>query len=102
MPLIAAARRGREVTTVADLYPTKTRLDLLREVLADNVIDGDISLNPLHHGHHVLVDPTVGRPHRRVCARIRELESAGWVELPDGTGIWQMTAAGYAVLDGAR
>lgn len=66
-----------------DLHPTKTRLALLREVAGGDVwqdSDGEsfIGAGP------------------RVTARMRELESAGWVRLLITN--WVVTTEGYTVL----
>lgn len=82
------------------LYPTRTRLDLLRAVDAQQVVDGDVSGDPDAQGEH-WVCPEFEDP-VRVTARIAELARAGWVELPDGHAIWRLTDAGRAVLDGAQ
>lgn len=81
------------------LYPTPTRLALLREVDARNVCDGSLHSDDRHEGQTLLVPVMHDEPIRRVTAAVREMESAGWVELPDGHAIWHLTAAGRAVLD---
>mgnify|MGYP002624149274 CR=1 FL=1 len=76
---------------MADLYPTPTRLALLRDVDAGRVADdtrGDAWL-------------TVGRSVARVTARVAALAAAGWIERPDQGAVWQLTPAGRAVLDAA-
>jgi len=84
---------------VTDLYPTKTRLALLRQVANSLVQSGyadDVLLFP--------DAPTSWEYSRKVTARIEELERAGWVtELhPDHPGCWWVpTEAGYAVLAAA-
>lgn len=75
---------------MADLYPTKTRLALLRDVDAGNVLDG------ITDDHVWLVDNP--EPPRKVCARMREMEAAGWVE--QGEPFWRLTDAGREVLGG--
>lgn len=60
------------------LYPTKTRLALLRAVAAGNVID----LPDDKHDAISTFDTTgaeEGEPARRVSARVDELARAGWV-----------------------
>lgn len=77
------------------LYATKTRVALLRDVLAGDVVEG-----PDEHGTiwTWLIDPPYAP--RKVSSRIRELRAAGWVEQ---VGIeWYLTAAGIAVLDAAE
>lgn len=82
----------------ADLYPTKTRLALLRQiansqVMTDLTHDGDgpapILLFP--------DAPTSWQDRVKVSARVDEMERAGWVR--DELGTWIPTEAGYAVLD---
>lgn len=84
---------------MTDLYPTKTRLQLLRDIAADNVVDG---LTDETDGHIWLLDIVTFDPPRKVTARVLELEHAGWVEQgPDGA-TWRLTAAGRAVLEAPR
>lgn len=73
------------------LYPTPTRLALLRDVEAGRVVG--------HLPYAVLLSPDA-RP-RHVPDRMRELKRARWVEQIDtevGEG-WRLTAVGQAVLD---
>jgi hypothetical protein len=79
---------------MAELYPTKTRLALLRAVLAENVVDG-----PDEHGqiHAWEIDPPYAP--RKVNSRINELKAAGWVAEHRNT--YRLTPAGRRVLDGA-
>lgn len=76
------------------LYPTPSRLALLAAVLAGDVVEG-----PDEHGTvwTWLIDPPY-KP-RKVQAKVRELEAAGWVELVEM--VWLVTPAGMAVLDAA-
>lgn len=76
---------------MSDLYPTPTRLALLRDVQAERItrrLGGSYDAN----GYSV-------------SARMIELRQAGWVQLVDLTGdfqyVWKLTDAGRAVLDGA-
>lgn len=69
------------------LYPTPTRLRLLREVDAEEIIRRS------DDGASVDLDGY------RVTAKVAELAAAGWVEL-DGS-VWRLTAAGREVLDAA-
>lgn len=76
------------------LYPTKTRVQLLRDVDAGLVMN-DIR-NQVIDGRVVLIAPKDGFE-QTVTARIAELEKAGWAE-EDEDGInWRLTAAGLAV-----
>jgi hypothetical protein len=81
-----------------DLYPTKCRLALLRAVDTGDVVEG-ITEDHLVGGavaHTFLLDEP-DEP-RKVDARVKEAERAGWVEL-DKTGVnWRLTDAGQAVL----
>jgi predicted transcriptional regulator len=81
------------MTDAPTLYPTKTRLDLLRAVENRRVFtangitvrrtDGDQNLN------------------RRCDAVVREMEAAGWVRLGN-TGTYELTDAGRDLLEAAR
>ena len=76
---------------MTDLYPTKTRLGLLRAV--DN---GRVKLS-----HSGAIIRASSYANRRADASTRELMQAGWVQLgPDG-GTYELTGDGRAVLDGA-
>jgi hypothetical protein len=80
---------------MADLHPTPTRLKLLRAVRAGDVLEG---INDEHT--YLLQHPD---PALKVCARIKEADAAGWVELPeDGAPLyWRLTEAGRKVLEEA-
>lgn len=85
----------------ADLYPTKTRLALLRQVANSQVIT-DIS--PEADDQDVIWlfpdAPTSWQWRTRVTARIREMEHAGWVTEGDHIGAtWYPTDTGYDVLE---
>ncbi len=80
-----------------DLYPTKTRLALLRHVAAG------IVYKHTHDG-----SSTTNAGFTRVTARIAEAEQAGWVELEEADHldtyplrVWRLTDAGRAILDQA-
>jgi hypothetical protein len=79
----------------ADLYPTKARLALLRDiangqVLTDITADDDVVL--------LFPDaPTSWQDRRRVTVRVRELEQAGWAETDPAGVTWQLTDAGLLV-----
>lgn len=88
---------------MSDLYPTKTRLLLLRDVA-----NGDCTRRRDYRGeeydHNSATD-------RTVTVRLAELERAGWVVLGKPCEpvsrypCWRLTPAGRAVLDahaGAR
>jgi hypothetical protein len=80
-----------DTATTRALYPTKTRLNLLRAVR-----DGWILDDP-RDGHTYWVDPP-DDPFR-VDARVREAERAGWIVLDVEDGInWHLADAGQAVL----
>lgn len=69
------------------LYPTKTRLVLLRDVAYGEITrdaDGD-SWNARHY---------------KMTSRIEELEQAGWIALEEGK-VWRPTGVGRAVLAAA-
>lgn len=85
---------------MSDLFPTKTRLALLRQVANSQVVT-DIVLDVDDQDVIWLFPdaPTSWQDHIRVTARIREMEHAGWVTTVDGVGMsWYPTDAGYAVL----
>jgi hypothetical protein len=78
------------------LYPTPTRLDLLHEVLAGNVIEG---ITEETDGATWLLDGEGGR--RKVTAAIEEMRRAGWVEPVEA--FYRLTGDGYRVLaEGSR
>lgn len=91
----------------AELFPTKTRLALLRQV-ANSQVMTDIS--PEADDQDVILlfpdAPTSWQDRVKVTARIREMEQAGWVTTVDNVGMsWYPTEAGFAVLaraDGRR
>jgi hypothetical protein len=90
---------------MSDLYPTKTRLALLRDVAGEH-----ITRNYFADGER----DTDGDGDK-VTARIAEAEKAGWVHLDDKVWTtinvfdggwwtlryWRLTDAGRALLDGA-
>jgi hypothetical protein len=84
---------------MSDLYPTPTRLALLRAVVA-----GEIWQNS--NGESVETDSDVlgvSDPVRRVTAAVHEQQRAGWIELVElkyGAKQWQLTDEGRAVLAG--
>jgi hypothetical protein len=80
----------------ADLYPTRARLALLRDVDDGKVSDSDDAAPVLDLGDDGFA---------RVADAIWTMRRAGWVELPPGTdepdepGTWRLTDAGRAVLE---
>jgi hypothetical protein len=83
----------------ADLYPTKTRLALLRQVANSQVMT-----DPTAEHHHVVLfpdAPDVWANRVTVTARIDELERAGWVVDNEAEVFWHPTEAGLAVLAAA-
>lgn len=85
-----------------DLYPTPTRLALLRQVANGQVCTDFMASIDTEGGDDVIVlfpdAPTAWSDRRRVTARIREMEAAGWVRELTG-GDWFLTDAGQALLD---
>lgn len=81
---------------MSDLFPTPTRLALLRDIDAGHVlVDTTVEKFTV-----VLFPdaPTSWQDRQTVTARVIELEVAGWAELAPWHG-WQLTDAGRAVLD---
>jgi hypothetical protein len=79
---------------VSDLYPTKTRLGLLRDAAAGRVRS--------EHGNIIATDSDGGR--RTVSAAVEELCVAGWLkpgEVRAARRQYDITDAGRALLDGA-
>lgn len=72
------------------LHPTPTRVALLREVAAGHI------LQPRPGGH------SRDMAGKRVTAAIADLAAAGWVERAPGCAVWDVTAAGRAVLEQAE
>jgi hypothetical protein len=79
------------MTEAPALYPTKTRLDLLRAVDYRRVFTAN----------GITVRRTEAGPNRRCDAVVREIEAAGWVRLGN-TGTYELTDAGRDLLEGAR
>jgi len=83
------------------LYPTKTRLALLRQVANSQVATGD-------DGHEVFAwpdAPTSWQDRVKVTARMDELVRAGWVttDEADGPGVWWLlTDDGRKILEDNR
>ena len=75
-----------------DLYPTRTRLDLLRAVAHGRVY--------LSTSGHVMRRGEGPMINRRCDAAIREQEKAGWVRLGADAGTYEPTDQGRALLDG--
>jgi hypothetical protein len=71
------------------LYPTKTRLRLLRDVKAGQVFRDSTGQS--------YISGTA-----KVTSAMYELEQAGWVHLgdhPSGMVVWKLTSAGHVVLE---
>lgn len=79
------------------LHPTPTRLELLDAVRRGDVFEG---LTEQFEGHTWdTTDAEYGHEAVKVDARIRELEQAGWVALPDDPPVvWQLTELGEQIL----
>lgn len=71
------------------LYPTPARILLLQDVRNGHVRDDENCAPQLHHDEGVA----------RVAEAIWLMRQAGWVELGDDD-VWQLTAAGEAILQG--
>lgn len=77
------------------LYPTPTRLALLREIDAENVTDG------AEDDETYLIDPDPPYDSRKVTARVDEMQRAGWCDLDDRRPyLWVLTQPGRDVLAG--
>lgn len=72
------------------LFPTPTRLGLLRDI-ADGKVADDAHLTPM-------LDLGDGM-RTKVSHGVWELSQAGWCQ-PTDTSAWELTDAGRAVLDG--
>lgn len=82
---------------MSELYPTKTRLALLRAVALGRVLDlPDEDRNRLESFD--TSDAEDGEPARRVTARVTELARAGWIACPNGV-TWGLTRAGRQILE---
>jgi hypothetical protein len=86
---------------VADLHPTKTRLELLRAVQRGQVFRYDYGF-----GYEPSFwEPTRGGKGLKVRDRIESMRIAGWVRFPGFPGEgprvcrWELTPAGKAVLE---
>lgn len=80
------------------LYPTKTRLGLLRDIAEDRVFT-DVTAE---HARIVFAPnaPDEWQTQQTVTSRVEELEREGWIE-EHGCSSWRLTDAGREVLDGA-
>lgn len=74
---------------MADLYPTKTRLALLRDIADGKVADDPDGTPMLHLG---------GGERTKVASATWELESAGWIYQAEGYTGWQIAPLGRDVL----
>lgn len=75
------------------LFPTKTRLELLRAIHAGDVVDGPDDRGGIHTWW---IDPPYAP--RKVNARTDEIRAAGWAE-SEGC-VWVLTERGHAILGG--
>lgn len=80
---------------MADLFPTKTRLDLLEAVR-----DGLVLTHPMDEEIYPLQDPD---PPHCVTERMRQMYRAKWVEPQEESGslAWELTDAGRETLEEA-
>ena len=79
------------------LYPTKTRLALLRAVDQADVIEG---ITDDTDGDTWMLFPPPDEP-RRVTARVMEALGAGWVTLHADGVTWRLTDTGRQILAAA-
>jgi hypothetical protein len=82
-----------------NLYPTPTRIQLLRDI-ANAQVFTDLTADT---ARVVLCPyaPTEWQTQQTVTKRVQELESAGWVAETDGAD-WVLTDAGREILRGAE
>jgi hypothetical protein len=78
---------------VSDLYPTPTRIQLLRDLETECVVENEDGT--------WLLSQTNAFPPVKVSAEIRKFHSAGWVELLPNVERWVLTDAGREILRGA-
>ena len=78
---------------MSDLYPTKTRLALLR-----SIADGRVTADWDSRGDTAWTDERSGRV---VTSRVREMSRAGWVVIASIVDDLSLTDAGREVLRGA-
>lgn len=85
-----------------DLYPTKTRLALLKDIAYGRVLT-DISRDDDQDVILLFPNaPSEWNSRVRVTVRVRELEQAGWAEEFILGPTWSLTEAGRDVLEAAR
>ena len=89
------------------LYPTKTRLALLRQVANSQVQAQYFDETQAFDEPRALLFPDVPtswQDPRLVTARMRELQRAGWVREPElgDFGTWQVTDEGRKILEDNR
>lgn len=77
---------------MADLYPTKVRVALLRDVDEHRVRDDAAGVPMLHWNDDDAAQTC------RIDVAMRELSAAGWVE-PGDVNTWHLTEAGRRVLE---
>lgn len=86
---------------MSDLYPTKTRVQLLMDV-ADGLVVADARSETIWRDETLagFYDPLTAT-RAKVTARARELEDAEWIQLGRNY-TYKLTDAGRAVLAGTR
>lgn len=82
------------------LYPTTTRLRLLRQI-ANGQVGIDLTADLGYRAVLWPDAPTSWQDQVTVTARVNELERAGWVRRDDGEVWWLVTDAGNEVLAAA-
>ena len=84
---------------MSGLYPTKTRLALLRQVANAQVLT-DLTVDEFTVW--LFPDaPTSWQDRVKVTARVREMDHAGWIA-ENTIGDWQLTDDGCKVLESAK
>jgi hypothetical protein len=81
---------------MGELYPTRTRLQLLRDVR-----DGKVGTDITADVERIVLwpyAPTEWQTQQTVTARVLELEQAGWVRRSASGAAWLLTDAGEKVL----
>ena len=90
------ARQVLGVRKTTGLFPTKTRVELLRQVANSQVLT-DLTVDEFTVW--LFPDaPTSWQDRVKVTARIRELDGAGWIA-ENAVGDWLVTDGGRAVLE---
>lgn len=81
---------------MSDLYPTKARLKLLRQIR-----NSQVGTDLLAERERIVLwpyAPTEYQTQQTVTARVRELEAAGWVRRSASGADWLLTDEGRKVL----